>query len=184
MDRHRLQEAIPMKRKMVWVLVATIVLAVPLLAQSGGPDTLSALLVEVRQLRIAMERAATVTPQIQLLGSRLSVQNERLARAGHDHDTARQELDDVSAALAQIAARIPELETRAAQESNPVQQRQFVQEHAAAREQASDLAAREQRLRARENELAAVLGAEETQWAELNRRVDEVERSLGARQPR
>jgi chromosome segregation ATPase len=171
----------PMKSRMVWVLAVTIALAVPLLAQSGGTDTLSALLVEVRQLRIAMERAATVTPQIQLLGSRLSVQNERLARAGHDHASARQELDEISAALAQIASRIPELESRAAQESNPAQQRQLAQEHAAAREQASELAAREQRLRARENELAAVLGAEETQWAEINRRVDEVERSLAIR---
>jgi chromosome segregation ATPase len=173
-----------MKSRMVWVLAVTIALTVPLLAQSGGTDTLSALLIEVRQLRIAMERAATVTPQIQLLGSRLSVQNERLARAGQSHDSAKQELDEVSASLAQLSANIPELESRAAQEPNPVQQRQFVQEHAAARAQASDLAAREQRLRARENELAAVLGAEETQWAELNRRVDEVERSLGARQPR
>jgi chromosome segregation ATPase len=114
----------------------------------------------------------------------LSVQNERLARAGHDHASAKQELDEVSASLAQFALRIPELESRAAQESNPVQHRQFVQEHAVAREQATDLAAREQRLRARENELAAVLGAEETQWAELNRRVDEVERSLGTGQRR
>jgi chromosome segregation ATPase len=170
-----------MKNKMVWVLTVTFALTVPLLAQSGGTDTLSALLVEVRQLRIAMERTATVTPQIQLLGSRLSVQNERLARAGQSHDGARQELDNVSAALAQVAARIPELESRAAQESNPGHQRQLLQEHAAAREQVTDLAAREQRLRARENELAAVLAAEETQWAELNRRVDEVERSLAIR---
>jgi chromosome segregation ATPase len=173
-----------MKNRMGWVLAVTIALAVPLLAQSGGTDTLSVLLAEVRQLRIAMERAATVTPQIQLLGSRLSVQNERLARASHDHDTAKQELDELSAVLAQMAANIPELESRSAQESNPVQQRQLVQEQAAARERVSDLAAREQRLRARETELAAVLGAEETHWAELNRRVDEVERALGTGQRR
>lgn len=173
-----------MKSKIVWVLAGAAVLTVPVFAQSAATDTLSALLVEVRQLRIAMERSATTAPQIQLLGTRLSVQNERLARAGHDHDSVKQELDEVSALAAQLSARISELESRAPQELNPQLQRAFAQEQAAAKEQVSALTAREQRLTVRESELAAVLGSEQTQWAELNRRVDDVERSLGARQPR
>lgn len=173
-----------MKNKIIWVLAAVIALTVPVLAQSAASDTLSALLAEVHQLRIAMERSATITPQIQLLGTRLSVQSERLGRAGQDHDTAAQGLEEISSMGAQLSARLAEFDARATKEPNQDRQRALLQEQASIMEQLSDITAREQRLRVREAQLAAVLGAEETQWAELNRRVDEVERSLAARQPR
>src|SRR5688500_5695173 len=86
----------------------------PVLAQSGstapGTDALSALLVEVRALRVAMERAATTTPQIQLLAARLSVENERLARATRDADAARQELERLMAETASLTTRAAESE--------------------------------------------------------------------------
>lgn len=81
----------------VLVLAALIVAvcAFPLFAQKagGGSDALPALLVEVRALRVAVERAASSTPQVQLLAARLAVQNERLARATREADAARLELD-------------------------------------------------------------------------------------------
>jgi hypothetical protein len=40
------------------------------------------------------------------------------------------------------------------------------------------------RLRARESELANLAAAEQTQWIELNRRVDQLEQELTARRPR
>ena len=89
-----------MERKALWLVGGILALAVPAFAQTAAGDTIAALLVEVRQLRIAMERAATTTPQVQLLGARLSVQNERLARVERDHDNAKRELDDLSAARA------------------------------------------------------------------------------------
>ena len=94
-----------MERKALWLFGGILALAVPAFAQTAGGDTIAALLVEVRQLRIAMERAATTTPQVQLLGARLSVQNERLARVERDHDNAKRELDDLAAALAQTRRR-------------------------------------------------------------------------------
>jgi chromosome segregation ATPase len=170
-----------MKKRLVILLAGMPLLSVPSFAQSAAPDTLSALLAEVRQLRIAMERATTTTPQIQLLGSRLSVQSERLARATHEHDAARQELDEISAAAAQLATVMAELEGRAAQEPNQERQRALAQEQAAVRERLAELTAREQRLRVREAELASTAATEQNQWADLNRRLDDVERSLTAR---
>jgi chromosome segregation ATPase len=173
-----------MKKRIAWVVAGIAVFSVALLAQSAPTDTLSALLLEVRQLRIAMERAATTTPQIQLLGARLGVQSERLAGAARDHDGARRELEEVSGALAQMAVRIPEVESSLAQEQDQNRQRAMAQELPALKEQMTELTAREQRLRLRESELATALSAEENQWADLNRRVDEVERSLTVRETR
>jgi hypothetical protein len=75
--------------------------AVPLLAQSAGNDTLGALLVEVRLLRQALERSATA-PQVQLLGTRLTVQNARLQSAIHDHEAARAALQEVTSGVASL----------------------------------------------------------------------------------
>jgi chromosome segregation ATPase len=173
-----------MERKAVWLLAGIIALTVPALAQTGATDTLSALLVEVRQLRIAMERAATTTPQVQLLGTRLSVQSERLARAERDHDGTKRELEDVSAALGQMARRMEEIDNAAVQETNPERQRGLAMEQADIKAQSAELTARQLRLRARWSELATALGSEQLLWTELNRRLDEVERTINARTPR
>ena len=173
-----------MERKALWLVGGILALAVPAFAQTAAGDTIAALLVEVRQLRIAMERAATTTPQVQLLGARLSVQNERLARVERDHDNAKRELDDLSAALAQTAVQADTLDNRVATETNPERQRQMVQEQADAKSQVAELTAREQRLRARESELAGARAAEQQLWTELNRRLDEVERAINAPPPR
>jgi predicted nucleic acid-binding Zn-ribbon protein len=173
-----------MRKRMAMLLVGIPLWSVSASAQSGPPDTLSALLAEVRQLRIAMERAATTTPHIQLLGSRLSVQSDRLARANQDHQTVKQELDQISAAAAQLAAHIPDVESRAAQEQDQLGRRALAQEVAAVKERLADFTAQEQRLRVREAELAATAAAEQNQWADLNRRLDDVERSLSVRETR
>jgi hypothetical protein len=169
-----------MERKAFWLVGGILALAVPAFAQSAAGDTIAALLVEVRQLRIAMERAATTTPQVQLLAARLSVQNERLARVERDHDMAKRELDDLSSALVQTAMQADNLDNRAAVEANPERQRQMLQEQADAKAQVAELRERELRLRAREAELAGALGTEQQHWAELNRRLDEVERAINA----
>jgi hypothetical protein len=173
-----------MERKAVWLFGGILALAVPVWAQSGAPDTLSVLLVEVRQLRIAMERAATTAPQVQLLGMRLTVQSERLARVERDHDGTSRELDEVSAALAQTVAQMQDLDTRVAQEANPERRSAMATEQAAMKSQWAELTARDQRLRTRESELAAALGSERGQWAEINRRLDEIERAINTPAPR
>jgi hypothetical protein len=173
-----------MKSKAVWLLVGIAALTVPVLAQTGSTDALSALLVEVRQLRIAMERAASTAPQVQLLGARLSVQNERLARAERDHDSTKRELEEVSAALAHMAAQIEDIENAAAQEANPERQRGLSMEARTMQSQRAEMSARELRLRARESELATRFGSEELKWTELNRRLDEIDRTINGRTPR
>lgn len=157
----------------------------PVLAQSGttapGTDTVSALLVEVRALRVAMERAATATPQIQLLAARLSVGNERLARATREADAARQELERLVAETASLTSRATDMEEALGRETDAERQRQFKDEQTALKRLLEERAGQEMRLRARESELANLAAAEHTQWVELNRRVDQLEQDLAAR---
>jgi DNA repair exonuclease SbcCD ATPase subunit len=157
----------------------------PVVAQSGGgsSDTLSALLAEVRALRVAMERAASTTPQIQLLAARLTVQNERLSRATQDVNQVHEQLEDLLASTTSAAARVSGIEEMVSRESNPDTVKTLRAEQTALRSQIDDRGAQETRLRAREAELSNVAAAEQAQWNELNGRLDALERELAARRP-
>ena len=178
-----------MNKHVALAITVAAVCTFPVLAQSGstapGTDALSALLVEVRALRVAMERAATTTPQIQLLAARLSVENERLARATRDADAARQELERLVAETASLTTRAAESEEMLGRETDQERVRQIKMEQAHMKIALEDRAAQEMRLRARESELANLAAAAHTQWVELNRRIDQVEQALAdGRQPR
>jgi predicted nucleic acid-binding Zn-ribbon protein len=168
------------------ILAAAVVAgaAVPLIAQSGAsPDALGAILVELRGLRVAVERAASSTPQVQLLAARLSVQNERLTRASGAADAVHQELAGLEGMQAQFTAQIADIEDKLSRETQPIAVTELKMRQRALKEQLDGFAAGETRLRAREADLANVLAVEQTQWTELNRRLDELERELAVRRP-
>jgi chromosome segregation ATPase len=170
-----------------YVIAAALVAAavLPVIAQSSGGDTstLSALLVEVRALRVAMERAASTTPQIQLLAARLTVQNERLSRVSRDADAAHQELEVVADEGGRLAARVAQIEDAIGRQPSPEMTQQLKNDQMAMKVQLDELSARETRLRAREAELSNAVAAEQAQWTELNRRLDDLERELAGRRP-
>jgi chromosome segregation ATPase len=161
-------------------LIAAVLVGLPIavLAQPATPDTLTALLQEVRALRVALERSAITGPQIQLLAGRLTVQNERVSRAARDLDQVRLNLSNTSMATARAATQAQQLEQTLATTANAEQRKQIEFEQRVLKQQIEEMTAEEQRLRLRETELAAALAAEQTAWNELNRRLDELERIL------
>jgi hypothetical protein len=167
-----------MKKVAVGVISFLALCALPLLAQSAGNDTLSALLVEVRLLRQALERNASA-PQVQLLGTRLTVQNARLQSAIRDHEAARASLQEVTSAAANFTR---ELETVTQEHDRgsapPERQRQLQQMMAMLKQQIAAAGEAEPQRRAHEAELAAAVAEEQNQWLLLNRRLDEIERTL------
>jgi len=171
------------------VLVGAIIIVTacvfPLWAQSaaGGSDTLSRLLVEVHALRVAMERSATTSPQVQLLSARLTVQNERLARAAREADAVRVELGKVQLEAASFATDAAAVEEALTHETDPAKVLALKQQQRATKIHLEDTNAKEAQLRARDVEFANALAAEQIQWAELNRRFDELERQLAVRPP-
>ena len=153
--------------------------AMPLVAQSsGGPDTLGALLVEVRALLVAVERVASASPQVQLLSARLSVQNERVSRAARDADAVHQELTEMERQQSLFAAQVTEMQERIESETDPKLQTELKIQQRALKDQLDAAVANETRLRARDADLANALALEQTQWSEINRRFDELERQL------
>jgi hypothetical protein len=157
--------------------------AMPLIAQgTGSSDTLGALLVEVRAVRVAIERAASTTPQVQLLTARLSVQSERVSRAAHDADAVHQELVETERQQSIFAAQATEIQERIDAETDPKVQMELKVQQRALKDQIDAAVGAETRLRARDADLANALAAEQTQWAEINRRVDELERQFTRRQ--
>jgi hypothetical protein len=174
-----------MKKPLVLPLAILAMCALPVVAQTGpgSADTLSALLVEVHALRLAVERASSTTPQIQLLAARLTVQNERLSRAARDADAAHQELEKLLAGASMLTARAAQLEEALTRETDPTRLRELKSEQLGLKSVADERAVQETLLRARDNELANQAAVEQGQWTELNRRLDELERELAARRP-
>lgn len=172
-----------MNKSVVLPLAIAGMCVLPVAAQSGSDGALSALLVEVRALRIAMERASSTAPQIQLLAARLTVQNERLSRATRDADEAHRELEKLLAEVSTLTAQATHLEEALTGETDPARLRELKSEQLGVKSILEERAMQEPRIRARENELANQVTVEQGQWAELNRRLDELERELAMRRP-
>jgi chromosome segregation ATPase len=166
-------------RKPVAACIAGFVAAcaVPLFAQSATTDTLTALLTEVRLLRQALERSAAA-PQIQLLGTRLAVQNERVQAATRDHQAIREALQTVVNQIGGLTTRLQEISDASDRTTLPQKQRELEEMQAGTKAELASLTVRESQLRARESELATALASEQNEWLLLNRRLDEFEKSL------
>jgi hypothetical protein len=167
------------------VLVLVTACVFPVLAQTTGTgaDTLSRLLVEVHALRVAMERSASAGPQVQLLASRLAVQNERVTRAMHDADTVHAELDKMQREVTSLTQAAAEIEEGLARDMEPAARAEMRQRSQLIKQQLEVSVAAEGPLRVRDADFANALAVEQSQWAELNRRFDELERQLAARAP-
>lgn len=147
-------------------------------AQTTSPDhaTLQALLDEVRQLRMTLEKSVTLGPRMQLLLQRTQLQDARVARIS-------QQLDEVRKQIAVETGRQSEVNERLAK----VEQDISTETDAGRRAQLEDVRAQfkmavahgpDQQLRARENELANALEGEQATLNDLNGRLDALERQL------
>ena len=176
----------PMSKDFVVATVILTLCAIPVDAQSssgGSVETLSALLSEVRALRMAVERAASTSPQVQLLTARLAVQNERVTRASRDADAVRQDLGRVQSQASARASEAAEIEEGLSREGDRERQQRWKERLRQLKLEGDASTVTEAGLRAREGELANILAIEQAQWVELNRRFDELERQLAARTP-
>jgi len=167
-----------MERTGRWIIVFFAATTLPLLAQSNSGDALSALLAEVRQLRLVMERSAVIGPQIQLLGTRLAVQNDRVGRAAADHEAVRRELEQLDNLRATLTENAESIDSAIDTEQDRQKRALLIAQQADHKAQLTNLGKREQQIRSRESALADVLMAEQSRWAELNRQLDDLQRTL------
>ena len=141
-------------------------------------DPLSALLAEVHALRVAMEQQATVGPRMQLTLARLTIEEQRVSHLSTDLATVRQSLAGTEAAAQRTSAEAADLERQMQMETDPAKRREMEAGLRNTQLQMRQFATEQQRLQIRENEAAQALGAEQARWADLNSRLDELERLL------
>src|SRR6478736_1657462 len=121
-----------------------------------GPETLSALLVEVRGLRAAMEQMASAGPRVQLAIGRLQLQEQRVNTLVRRADALQETIGTKQRELTGLTDRVSSLETQLERNvQSPDMHRQLELELAQTKKESSRAAAELQRLQAEESDAAA-----------------------------
>jgi chromosome segregation ATPase len=154
---------------------------------AGSQDILPALLAEVRGLRVAMEQMTSAGSRVQLALGRLQLQEQRLAVANARLAGLRDQLAGSQRRYTELQEQIGNVEaTLSGQRESelpkgvpPEQARQLLtmQLRESQREFASTTADI-QRLTAEEAAIANEVSGEQARSADLNQRLDELERAL------
>jgi len=147
-------------------------------AQTTNADntTLQALLDEVRQLRMTLEKSVTLGPRMQLLLQRTQLQDARVARISQQLDEVRKQIAVETGRQTDVNERLAKVEQDISAETDAGRRAQLED----VRAQIKIVAGRgpDQQLRARESELANALEGEQATLNDLNGRLDALERQL------
>jgi hypothetical protein len=163
-----------------------ISLPILLLAASSlcaqNPSETQALMAEVRQLRVALERIASVTPKVQLTLQRLQLQQNYVLGLSRQLEDLRDRIaaDATEESRALSATKI--LEARLNQETDAVRRNVLEEQMKELRSQ-MELQSEARKLQlgrqqVRESELAGRLYAEQAKMNELHDRLNALERQL------
>ena len=167
----------------VGIMVAAVLLAAAWLQarqiappQSGDQMT-QALLVEVRGLRAAMEQMASAGPRVQLALGRLQLQEQRVNTLLRRLDEIRKEMNDAQREQDTHQQQLQMFGVALEKTNNPERE-----EVAGMVEQFKAMLAnavkRVQRLQEEEMSTAQLLASEQARWGDINRSVEELERTL------
>lgn len=170
--------------KAMHIVMLGVTLAAPSVAAAQAnpaaapPDVLKELLVEVRALRLAMERAATVGARIQLLVARVQMQEQRIAKLSRRAIAVREELGQLDTSLAQQGAMMKQFERGAQSRANPDEQRELESMVEMHKQQIALAEKRRQDLLNEEAQLTQQIAADQGRWSDVNNQLDALERSL------
>ena len=147
------------------VLLALAVATATIRATPQAPssaDITAALLAEVHELRVAMERSATVAPRVQLTLARLNIQEQRTVALSAQLDQVRQEQTRSGLETRKLAGELEDVEKALQTTLDAPQRRGYEVEQQELKRKIAQQAALEDRLRSREAEAAQMLAAEQS----------------------
>jgi chromosome segregation ATPase len=174
-------------------VVATVLLVGSLAAAqtpgtSGSRDIMPELLAEVRGLRVAIEQMTSSASRVQLALGRLQLQEQRLTVANSRLADIRNQLGSAQRGAAEMQERAASLESMVSGQTEMPKpegqstaeqiRRQMNVELQVLQRQVVAANADVQRLTLEENALANEVAGEEARWADLNRQLEDLERSL------
>lgn len=142
------------------------------------PDVLNALLTEVRGLRAAIEQLVSAGPRVQLSMGRLQLQEQRINTLVRRLDEIRDRRSNVETALASQKMEISALE-EVVKRDGP--SREHDVQIKGVKMSLADTSAQLERLQNEEAALSQEIAAEQGRWAEINQRLEELDRALQRR---
>lgn len=171
----------------VTTLIVCSVIAVSAAAAATASDQSpaqesGALLNEVRLLRQAIEQLAGHGTRVQIAFGRLQLQEQRTATAARRLDDIRANLTRLTYQTMEVAERLKDFEglattgNRTPEEEADLREMQKMMTRELRRVEAERA-----RLTAEDIEAASVLATEQGRWSDLNRQLEELERSLAPR---
>lgn len=166
-----------MMHALVIVLLGGLLIPVTLEAQAPVADPIRELLTEVRALRLAMERSATVGARIQLLVARVQMQEQRIAELSRRAATLRDDIAKVDTEIARTAGEAKRMEGML--ERVPAEDREgFGRQIENMKAQSVLPQKRRQDLLNEEALVSQQMAADQGRWSDVNNQLDELERSL------
>lgn len=167
-----------MTRILTLVVCFGLLLPAAVRAQAPAVDPIRELLTEVRALRIAMERSATVGARIQLLVARVQLQEQRIAELSRRAAAVRDELSKVEAVIATNTDALKRNESAVERTNSAEMRREMEQRVEYFKAQLRNPEKRRQDLLNEESLLSQQMAADQGRWNDVNNQLDELERAL------
>ena len=171
-----------------WMMPVAVTALIVLGTTAGGQppqqpnqDTLGALLVEVRGLRSAIEQMASVGPSIQLAMGRLQLQEQRINTLVRRADGLRDALAAAYKQAGPLQDRMRNGQRELEDNPEPGRRSQLQVSLADLKQQLARATAEIQRLQTEEADAASQIASEQARWAEINQRLEELDRALTRR---
>lgn len=148
-------------------------------AQQAAPiDPIRELLVEVRGLRAAMERQATVGARVQLTVARIQLQEQRINELSRRAVSLRSELRNLESEATQLQTMMQQILDPSS--PIPAEQRQELEHQVAMMKgQLANIEKRRVDVTQEESFVSQQLSTEQGRWSAINEQLDALERSLG-----
>jgi hypothetical protein len=162
--------------KFAFPMVLLLSSAAPLAAQTANTET--ALLQEVRLLRQAIETLAGTNARVQIVFGRLQLQDQRAATTAKRLDDLRGALSKVVGQIAQMTESLQRYEELDLATLEPRVREQIPMSVRGLKSELQILETERLRLATQEADAANQLALEQNTWNDLNRSLDELERSL------
>ena len=173
-----------MKHLVFSLCVAASILMLPGLVsaqgnrQSSDEQTLRALLTEVRQLRLTLQKSNLIAYRSQITVERVWATRERIDLLSAKLEQTRNEIAEMDLQFPLMAERIKQVEGLASEESAPDKRKQIEFEITDLKGQLEHSQKRQSQLRDRENQLTQQLNTEKAQLSELDSRIEMLDREL------
>lgn len=156
--------------------------------QAVGPEatsdkaTIQALLLEVRQLRLAIERSNSLVPRISIAAQRFQAQQDRVDRLSKELRDLRVRIMEDHANNERMATALKRMETEVAQATDLKVRQDLENTFKAVTAQMEQRAAQEEQVKAQEGELVSQLQNEQAKLNELSDQLNTLDKKLEQQQ--